>query len=257
MTRIFAATTFLLALLAALPQAAGAMITERCATPSGLLELGQPLPRVAARLARNETVTVVAIGSSSTGGAGASAPEFSYPAQLATLWPQLVGGQVEVHNRGINGQDIIEMNARLRADAIDIRPDLVLWQLGTNAVLRSQGVEVYRAHIQRGIAILQAAGIDVVLIDLQYAPKVLGDRDHIAMQKILADLAAEQRVGLFRRFAVMRHWLRGSLQMGDVVTADGLHMNDLGYACWAHSLARAIQLSTTLPEQKSAVSGKN
>ncbi|QDO97846.1 SGNH/GDSL hydrolase family protein [Ferrovibrio terrae] len=257
MTRVFAATSLLLALLATLPQAAGAMMAERCAAPMGLLDLGQPLPRVAARLARNETVSVVAIGSSSTGGAGASAPEFSYPSQLATLWPQLVGGQVEVHNRGINGQDILQMNERLQADAVEIRPDLVLWQLGTNDVLRSQGVEVYRAHIQRGIALLQAAGIDVVLIDLQYAPKVLQDRDHIAMQKILADLAVEQRVALFRRFAIMRYWLRGGLQMGDMVTPDGLHMNDLGYACWAHSLARAIQLSTVLPGQKSAVSGKN
>lgn len=252
------ATTALLALLAALPLTASATVIDRCVTPPGLLGLGQPLPRVAARLARNETVSVVAIGSSSTGGAGASAPEFSYPAQLATLWPQLVGGQVEVHNRGINGQDILHMNERLQADAVEIRPDLVLWQLGTNDVLRSQGVEVYRAHIQRGIAILQAAGIDVVLIDLQYAPKVLQDRDHLAMQKILADLATEQRVGLFRRFAIMRHWLRsGGLQVGDMVTSDGLHMNDLGYTCWAYSLARAIQLSAVPPGQKSAVSGKN
>jgi acyl-CoA thioesterase-1 len=258
MMRIFVTATLLLALLAALPQGAGAMMAERCTTPSGLLDLGQPLPRVAARLARNETVTVVAIGSSSTGGAGASAPEFSYPARLAALWPQLVGGQAEVHNRGINGQDILHMNERLQIDAVEIKPDLVLWQLGTNDVLRSQGVEVYRAHILRGIAILQAAGIDVVLIDLQYAPKVLQDRDHIAMQKILADLAAETGVGLFRRFAIMRHWLRtGGLQMSDVVTADGLHMNDLGYACWAHALASSIQLLTAAPKQKSAVSGKN
>lgn len=91
-----------------------------------------------ALLARNETITVVAIGSSSTGGAGASAPEFSHPSQLVTLWPQLVGGWAEVHNRGINGQDILQMNERLRADAVEIRPDLVLWQLGTNDVLRSR-----------------------------------------------------------------------------------------------------------------------
>lgn len=258
MIRYLAATTLLLTLLAALPQTASAAMTGRCVTPSSLLGLGQPLPRVSARLARDETVTVVAIGSSSTGGAGASAPEFSYPSQLAALWPQVIGGQVEVHNRGINGQDILHMNERLQVDAVEIRPDLVLWQLGTNDVLRSQGVEVYRAHILRGIALLQAAGIDVVLIDLQYAPKVLQDRDHVAMQKILADLAADTGIGLFRRFAIMRHWLRGGgLQMGDVVTSDGLHMNDLGYACWAHSLARAIQLSITPPLQKSAVSGKN
>ena len=69
---IFAA--FLLALLAATPEMAGAATTDRCATPAHLLGLGQPLPRLAARLARHEAVVVVAIGSSSTGGAGASDP---------------------------------------------------------------------------------------------------------------------------------------------------------------------------------------
>lgn len=230
----------------------------RCETPAKLLDLGQPLPRVAARLARNETVTVVAIGSSSTGGAGASTPDHAYPAQLGQLWLQVIGGQAAIHNRGVNGQDILHMNERLQAEAVDTRPDLVLWQLGTNDVLRSQGVEVYRAHIHRGIAALKAAGTDVVLIDLQYAPKVLRDPDHLAMQKILADTAAELGVGLYRRFAIMRHWQRkGGLQQGDMVSPDGLHMNDLGYACWAHSLAQALQRSVVMAGQKSTVSGKN
>jgi lysophospholipase L1-like esterase len=240
-TRVFAAT--LIALLAALPIAEGraASSSTRCATPLKLLDLGQPLPRLAARLARGETVTVVALGSSSTGGAGASDAAHSYPAQLQSMWPELVGGGAVIHNRGINGQDVIEMNRRLRADAVDLQPDLVLWQLGTNAVLRSQGVEVYRAHIRQGIAVLQAAGIDVVLIDLQYAPKVLQDPDHAAMQKILAELAAEMQVGLFRRFAIMRDWMRGGLRQADLVSPDGLHMNDLGYACWARSLGLALR----------------
>jgi acyl-CoA thioesterase-1 len=247
----------LLALLATMPATSGAVVTDRCITSAALLDLGQPLPRLAARLARNETVTVVALGSSSTGGAGASDPAHSYPSQLGSRWHELVGGDVVVHNRGINGQDIVEMNRRLRADAIDLKPDLVLWQLGTNAVLRSQGVEAYRAHIRHGIATLQAAGIDVVLIDLQYAPKVLQDPDHIPMQKILAKLAAETRVGLFRRFAIMRDWLRGGLSEADLVTADGLHMNDLGYACWAEALAHALRRGADKSQTKSAVSRGN
>jgi lysophospholipase L1-like esterase len=253
MRSVFAA--ILLALLAATPGSVVAVTTDRCVTPAKLLDLGQPLPRVAARLARNETVTVVALGSSSTGGAGASTPEFSYPSQLAARWRNMIGGEVVIHNRGINGQDVEEMNRRLRADAIDLKPDLVLWQLGTNAVLRSQGVETYRAHIRYGIATLQAAGIDVVLIDLQYAPKVLQDPDHKAMQKILAELATETRVGLFRRFAIMRDWLRnGGLQVGDIVTPDGLHMNDLGYGCWAAALGQSLGQAVDKAGIKSAVS---
>lgn len=248
------ATGILLMMLTATSQSAVADAGDRCITPASLLDLGQPMPRLAARLARKEAVVVAAIGSSSTGGAGASAPAYSYPSQLGRLWEKLVGGEAVIHNRGINGQDILEMNQRLASDVVDLKPDLVLWQLGTNAVLRSQGVEVYRAHIRRGIATLQAAGIDVVLIDLQYAPKVLRDPDHTTMQKILAELAAESRVGLFRRFAIMRAWLRTGLRQDDLITSDGLHMNDLGYTCWADALARSLRLAAETSGIKTAVS---
>src|SRR3546814_15135849 len=65
-----------------------------CHAPDALLDLGQPLPRLAARLARHEAVTVVALGSSSTGGAGASSPEHTYTAQLERPWPQALGGEI-------------------------------------------------------------------------------------------------------------------------------------------------------------------
>jgi hypothetical protein len=109
------------------PAAAATFAPERCTSPSRLTQLGVPLPRVAARLARNETVTIVAIGSSSTAGAGASDQSHAYPAQLADQWPRLVGGApVSIYNHGINGQDILQMSERLRSDAIDLKPDLVL-----------------------------------------------------------------------------------------------------------------------------------
>lgn len=223
--------------------ALGADLPTRCETPAAMLELGRQLPRLSARLSRQEAVLVVAIGSSSTAGAGASSPEHSYPAQLAALWPDMLGGgPLKMINRGINGQDVPQMVARLKQDAIDLNPDLVLWQLGTNDVLRSKGVEVFRATIRKGIAALQASGSDVVLVDLQYAPKVLQDPDHEAMQTILAELAAETKVGLFRRFDLMRHWLRpGGLSQRDLTDPDELHMTDLGYACWARAMAHALR----------------
>lgn len=242
-------------ILAALP-AVAAPAAERnplpCHAPEALLDLGQPLPRLAARLARHEAVTVVALGSSSTGGAGASSPEHTYTAQLERLWPQVLGGgPVKMLNRGINGQDIDEMEKRMRADVIDHKPDLVLWQLGTNAVLRSQGVMRYRDRIAAGIAELKAAGTDVVLIDLQYAPKVLADPDWKTMEVILRDVTAETSVGLFRRFATMKSWIHtGQLRQTDILSPDGLHQNDLGYLCWADHLARALARGAGVPARR-------
>jgi lysophospholipase L1-like esterase len=236
-------------LLAAAPCLAAGRDPLPCHGPDSLLDLGQPLPRLAARIARHEAVTVVALGSSSTGGAGASSDQHTYPAQLARLWPRLLGGgPVKLLNRGINGQDIDEMEKRLRADVIDQKPDLVLWQLGTNAVLRSQGVMKYRDRIAQGIAELKAAGTDVVLIDLQYAPKVLADPDWKTMEVVLRDVAAETGVGLFRRFATMKSWVHaGQLRLTDILSPDGLHQNDLGYLCWADHLGRALARAAGRP----------
>lgn len=243
------------ALLPLLPAGAAAAV-ESCRTPEALYDLGQPLRQVAARLTAGQPVTIVALGSSSTAGAGASLPERSYPSQLARLWPDLVGkGHVTIHNRGINGQDITEMERRLHEDVIGLRPDLVLWQLGTNAVLRSEGVDHLQALIARNVRRLRQAGMDVVLIDLQYAPKVLADIDHPRMQAILDRVAKETGSGLFRRFDAMKFWLDdGQARLPDILSPDGLHLNDRGYLCWAEALARGIGRAARVPAPEAAIS---
>ncbi len=245
------------ALLLAQPAMAGEL--QGCRTPLPLYDLGQPLPHVAARLARREPVTVVALGSSSTSGAGASREDRSYPRQLARLWPALVGeSPVTIHNRGINGQDVAEMARRLRRDVIKLKPDLVLWQLGTNALLRSDGVDHLKALIARPVAMLREAGMDVVLIDPQYAPKVLADPDHGRMRSILAEVARETGSGLFGRFAAMKYWVEdGQTRQADILSPDGLHLNDRGYLCWAEALARGIGRATRISGIGTAISGRN
>lgn len=256
MPPLFRMATCAAALMLAPPALAGEPAS--CDTPPALSDLGQPLPRVAARLAARQPVTVVALGSSSTSGAGASSPERTYPRQLARLWPSLVGGgPVTIHNRGIGGQDVDEMVRRLRSDVIDLKPDLVLWQLGTNAVLRSDGVGHLQALIGRHVTMLRDTGTDVVLIDLQYAPKVLADPDHGRMQSILATVAGETGSGLFGRFAAMKFWFEdGQTRRGDILAPDGLHLNDRGYLCWAEALARGIGRAVRIPEPGTAISSQ-
>ena len=81
-------------------------------------------------------------------------------------------------NRGINGEDAPEMLARFSRDVIEQKPDLILWQVGTNAVLHNPGIAGQASLIRQGIERLKATGADVVLIDPQYAPAVLA---HLAV----------------------------------------------------------------------------
>src|SRR6516165_10867074 len=96
-----------------------------CDGPTDLVRLEMPLVHVGSRLAAHEPVKIVAIGSSSTAGAGASSSNASYPSRLAAelnrLYPDV---PVIVLNRGVNGQDAAEMLTRFRQDIIDEKPDL-------------------------------------------------------------------------------------------------------------------------------------
>ncbi len=236
-------------LMLATPGAFAEAAPRGCQTPESLLDLGTKLPRVAERIARREPVTIVAIGSSSTAGAGASNPGAAYPARLAAYWPSLFpDSPVRVINRGIGGEEVKQMMARFERDIQPAGANLILWQLGVNAVLRRNGISDHKALIAQGIAMLKAKGTDVVLIDMQYAPKVLADPDHPAMELMLKETTRDAGVGLFRRFAIMRHWQEsGQIPQSAMITGDGLHMTDRSYDCWAGALAVALARAVKPP----------
>jgi len=213
-----------------------------CDAPSDIVAIGPTLTRIAARIEHRQPLTIVAIGSSSTQGVGASAPDRSYPSRLeAELRERFPDIAIRVINRGKGGEEAPQMAARLDRDVIAEHPDLVLWQLGTNAVLRHVDVTDEEEVIERGLARLRESGSDVVLMDVQYAPRVLARPAYGEMERLLADAAKRHRIGLFHRFAIMRYW-QGT-QASDapkMVGPDGLHMTDRGYSCLAADLADAV-----------------
>jgi acyl-CoA thioesterase-1 len=234
-----------LALCAALVLAAPARATpdhKGCAAPHELERLRTGLARTATRLARHEKLTVVTIGSSSTVGYGASAPELNYPSQFAAeLRRRMPAQPIEVVNRGVNGETSIDMVARFEHDVIEAAPDLVIWQVGTNAVLRDLDVTRYRQVVRNGLVRLKDAGFDVIIMDMQFAPKVLSHPLYHEMERSLAVLGKEQGIPVFRRFALMQHWVdSGQLDFTTMLSPDGLHMNDLSYGCLGRALADAV-----------------
>ena len=95
--------------------------------------------------------------------------------------------------------------------------------------------------MREGLARLKATGADVVLIDPQYAPKVIAKHDAEGMVDLIATAPRRSNVDLFHRFALMRYWqLRPStLPFETFVSPDELHMNDWSYGCVAKLLAAA------------------
>ena len=78
-------------------------------------------------------------------------------------------------------------------------------------------------------------------MDPQFAPRVLARPVHPLIVDSIDAVAKEMKVAVFRRFAVMRHWVEsGRYKMEDIISSDGLHMNDVSYGCIARLLADSL-----------------
>ena len=218
---------------------------DRCLAANQGLSLGVLLPRTAARLKSSEPLKIVAIGSSSTVGLWVLASAATYPEvmrrELLRLRPNAT---ISVINSGRVGDTVQDNVARFERDVLAHRPDLVVWQVGTNDVVwGGRPDRRLKEMVIEGVKVLKAAPADVVLMDLQYAPMVLAS-DYSTIEAIIAEVAKQERVGLFSRFALMRNSIDAGVAQGALVSWDGLHTTVDGYDCIGRALARAISDST-------------
>ena len=211
------------------------------------------LPRVASLLGKDGDIRIVAFGSSSTEGAGASSPALAYPALLERdLEERLQIGassrrSITVLNRGRGGDDAEAMAARLERDVVAERPDLVVWQTGSNDPLSGVPVARFVELTRAGIVAIRATGADVVLMDQQWCRKLSGVDGAERYGEALHALAAELGVPVIRRRALMQSWVsRGLMTPAQMIGPDGLHMTDAGYRQLAKAAAAQILVGAGL-----------
>jgi hypothetical protein len=246
--RPFAVAAFVA--IVAFPIAArGESAMPACDAPFSMTRFANPLTRVAERLKSGEPITIVAIGSSSTAGSGASSPAATYPSRLEVeLTQRLPGHPITVLNRGVGGEEVGDMLKRFDTDVIAARPDLVLWQFGTNLLIRNDKLDGQDVAIREGITKIRSIGADAVLIDPQFAPKVVVNPGASRMVELIASTAKREDINLFPRFDVMRRWHDvDHMAFKTFVSPDGLHMNDWSYGCLASALSVAISEAAQRP----------
>ncbi len=219
-----------------------------CRAKPELLELGAALPIARKAVAERKQLRIIALGSSSTSGYGASNPAFAYPTQLRIgLEKALPGVDIDVINRGIGGQDVEEMAARMRTEMQHNPASLVIWQTGTNAAIRHMPLEKFDKTLRAGLALGRSLGADFVLMNLQYVPAVVAAPDKEAYERVMADAAKEYGAGLFRRYDIMQAWYQDGMPYAQFVQLDGLHLNDFGQKCIGKLLTRSILGALTGP----------
>jgi len=214
-------------------------LSAQCQAPASDIAAPAPLPNFAAVLASKKKARILAIGSSSTTGVGASSRSRNYPSQLhEILGKALHGVDVEIINRGVSGEVAATTAERLRTEVALNRPDLVLWQLGTNDALSRVPPEQFENTVRSTIDWLKDDKIDVVLVGLQYTPKLSRDKNYEEIRDMLYKIASDEGVLYIRRYDAMRFIAQA--RAAPVLAQDEFHLNDLGYRCMAEHVAQAV-----------------
>jgi acyl-CoA thioesterase I len=187
---------------------------------------------------RVSPLRILAIGSSSTQGVGATAPAFSYPAQLGGDMSATWGIATDVRNAGVGGELASVTVDRLVASLSTKWPDLVIWQVGTNDAVTGADDSAFRSILHRGVGAALATHTPMVLVDPQLYPGIKDIARYERYVDIIEDVGASDHVPVFSRFALMQQWDSDSkMVLRNMLSADAFHMGDRGYACFAQRLA--------------------
>jgi lysophospholipase L1-like esterase len=194
------------------------------------------------KIDRREAITVLAIGSSSTEGSDLQDRRAAFPHQLAHRLSLALGeGRVRLVNRGRGGETIADTVRRFGQDVVAEKPDLVIWQLGANDIVRRLDPDAAARHVAAGMAELDPLGVPVVLMDSQLAPSVTASPTLQPTRAMLESAAAAHNALFWSRFDLMRDILAtGKASERDLTKADNLHMTEAMHACTGTVLADAL-----------------
>lgn len=234
-----------------------AVAADRCAPPAKGWGPFLELIGLSQRLRQDQPLTIVALGSSSTQGVGASDTAHTYPGQLERILSERFPEDwVTVKNRGVGGETLVENLARLDREVLALQPHLVIWQVGTNDALRDRPTDDVRRDLLEGIARMRAAKVEVVVLDSQPMPDPVKNARVEALRQILGEAAASVGVQVLSRDALMEHWRSsGAMTPAELLGPDGLHMTDISYRCLAERVADLLPEAPNVGSAVAVASG--
>lgn len=177
-----------------------------CDLPDYLLTSEGKLPRVAAAIAERK-LDILVLGTRSSI-IGTSDVTSAYPGQMeAQLRAKLPDVQITV-TLDIQPKKTAEELEPVLAKLGELKPkvSLVIWQTGTVDAMRGVDSEDFRTALDGGIELINRAGADAVLINLQYSPRTETMMNGSAYLDVMRVAAQQHNVPVFDRYAMMRHW---------------------------------------------------
>ncbi len=243
------AASFVVALAVPPAKAEGGAPADQACTGVPTAGLRDTLLLTGAKLRQKQALSILAIGSSSTEGAGASSPYQAYPQTLQRLLAARLGrADVTLVNAGIGGETASQTIERLTRLTRERHFDLVIWQVGTNDAVRGVDEAGFRNLLTAGIDAVLDRGSDLLLMDQQFFPAVRDPARYERYVDILGEVAADRGVPVFQRYRAMQSWaLKAPGDFPAMLAADRFHMSDRGYACVAALLADELVALDRVP----------
>jgi hypothetical protein len=197
---------------------------------------------LASKFAARQQLRIVAIGSSSTAGSDLPDPALAYPTHLERhLNAQFGAGRISVVNKGKGGEAIEDTVRRFDEDLLALKPDLVIWQLGANDIVRGADMARAEASVDDGLSRLAVAGVPVVMMDSQAAPKIMQSARRGPIDSMLRRAAHEYGAPFWSRYELMQTIMSsGRAASAELTRADDLHMTVAMHVCTAAALGDAL-----------------
>ena len=209
-----------------------------CEVPAYLLTSESSLPKVAEAVKSGHSLDILVVGSRSS--TINTSDGSAYPGRLqATLRDKLpavpVNVSIELQVKKTAGEVVGGLVKLVEVK----KPTLVIWQTGTVDAMRSIDPDDFRAAVGEGIAALQNAGADVVLMNLQYSPRtetMISASPYLDNMRVMAQ---QREVPLFDRFAIMHQWHdQGDFDL--FTTTHGLDLAKRVHDCLGRALAQFV-----------------
>jgi len=209
-----------------------------CEVPAYLLSSESTLSRVADVVKSGKPLNVLVVGSRSS--TIPSLEASSWPAQLHAalkdrLGPIPVNLSVEIQ-ASKTAEDVAGSLVKL----VEAKsPTLVIWQTGTVDAIRGVDPDDFRNAVDEGIAALQKAGVDEVLVNLQYSPRTETMTSVPPYLDNMRVVAQQHDIPLFDRFAIMRHW-NDSGDFNLFSATHGVELAKRVHACLGRALSKFV-----------------
>ena len=233
---VLAALLFGIAALAVITSADAANACEAIPASPGRLT------HVTARLRQNQPLRVLIIGSSTSSGLGASAPERAYPAVFARRFREMKRGvQLSLSVAGFDGDITSGILQKFRSDISGRLPlDLVVWQSGINDAISGEDEQRFAAVMSSVVQAVAGANADLLLIDQPFLPDV---SDPARYERYVAtyDKAGESEgFMVLGRYKAMKALRSDPVRLGLLFSPDRLHLSNEGHRCLGEALAEAL-----------------